>query len=77
MSASVGWIPGTWRVPVSLQSHAREPPGKSLASLYSPDRAGGGGRVAATASASGARSTRCCWCPWCYRCCCGWCGDCS
>ena len=36
MSASVGWIPGTWRVPVSLQSHAREPPGKSLASLYSP-----------------------------------------
>src|SRR5215510_6973102 len=26
-------MPGTWRVPVSLQSHSRAPPGKTLASL--------------------------------------------
>src|SRR5262249_4768809 len=26
-------MPGTWRVPVSRQSHSRAPPGKTLASL--------------------------------------------
>src|SRR5262245_42412163 len=26
-------MPGTWQVPVSLQSHSRAPPGKTLASL--------------------------------------------
>src|SRR3972149_8064125 len=30
---SAGWMPGTCCVPVSLQSHSLEPPGKSLASL--------------------------------------------
>src|SRR5918997_4004542 len=32
-STSAGWMPGSWFVPVSFQSHALAPPGKSLASL--------------------------------------------
>jgi hypothetical protein len=35
-STSEGWMPGSCFVPVSFQSHALAPPGKSLASLKGP-----------------------------------------
>src|SRR5205085_2908385 len=35
-ATSAGWMPGRWWVPVSFQSHARPPPGHSLASRSRP-----------------------------------------